>query len=183
MKYYLLSLNNNVCAYKNDIPTGDSYSKNYFKYDQSRDFRKLIIVEFENPNFLFIKPKNTVQHWNKETDVSVLAFEQNEKIYDAITRKEIIFADEKKAHGESSTYYDCLTYSSKSSLSEKKLAEIAECFLDYEQNVYIYAECIDKVEEYNHYCYLQTIKMNKEKEKELVRTRSIINEFQKKYGK
>lgn len=183
MKYYLLSLNNNLCANVNDKPSGRyGYASSTFVNTPSRDFRILIKVEIENPSFLFIKSKKIEQDWHKKINVKVLGFEQNGKMYDAITRKEIIYADEKQAHGESNTYFDCLTYSVRRELSDEKLANTVKCFLDNEENVAIYASCIRKVEAYNHACYLKTAKLNKEKENELVRARSIVDEFQRKYG-
>ena len=183
MNYYLLSLNNNICACYGDKLSGFySYAKDYFLNSPDRDFRVLIELEIEIPGFLFIKPKTQIRDTYQKTNVKVLGFEQNGKIYDAITHKEIIYAKENEAHGECSTYFDCLTYSSKIQIMNETLADAVQCFLVNKENVSIYANCIKKVEEYNHLCYLNTKKLIAEKQESLVRSRSIIDEFQKKYG-
>lgn len=184
MKYYLLNLNNNICAFKNNKPYGDIYdcARCFFNNDIKRDFK----IPSQNKEEKSIFKKN-ITTYQKIPYINILGVEKDNKIYDIITQKEIKFAKEKEARGKKNTYYDYLTYSYKRELPEEKIAETLNIFLLNEENVYIYKDCIYKVEEYNHKCYINTvnIKIDEEKIKEekIIRNRKIIDEFQRKYLK
>lgn len=179
MKYYLLSLNNNICSFENDRPWRYNHDESYFNHQPSRDFKIPIVVEMEYERILFFKPKTKISNSYKNINVFIVGIEKDGKIFDVVTKKEIAFANEQEAHGPDSTFHDYLTYSSKRELTEDEVANCLEPFIENEENYLIYVACMKKVEDYNHSCYLQT---KKAKDETLARTRNILNEFQNRYG-
>lgn len=77
MKYYLLSLNNNICSFENDRPWRYNHDESYFNHQPSRDFKIPIVVEMEYERILFFKPKTKISNSYKNVNVFIVGIEKD----------------------------------------------------------------------------------------------------------
>ncbi len=179
-EYYIIELCNNICAL-----TPEKEAKFNKLSISERDYQKSLSIDgkdyFEIP---IIKAKgrfalfpNQIQI--KYVKVPILGYKENGKIYDVITKKEIKngLSNEEKDNTQSSY----LTYRDYNGINEETLGEIIEKSFQNEEYIKGYIKCMEEVEQYSRQYYLSTQKLKQEKEKELIRKRKRINQFEKKF--
>ena len=200
-KYCIISLNNNICGFSDEefqkIENMQEHEKDYYTWNFTKDhFIEIFLfsytAEVENSPLLFWKPKTETKRLYYRVRPHVLGFIENGKIYDAITKKEIRYAQKEDANGKKKTKYDYLTYSSYQLLNDEELGEITRAFVLNKNNAKDYAKLIERVEQFNHQCYLNTQKLETEKQEakkraeseqqaKLIRNREYAKEFKKNF--